>query len=406
MAANTAAMMILLYLIYVIIVVNHAGVNNGVLGFSLNSMSKRSTSSYKLQSTSTSDSTVTVNDGITDNTTQTIIQHKRPRIPILSYQNNYVIVNKPTGMSMHHNSKSRWGRNGLVLEQSIKKQLARKPYLVHRLDHRTSGACLLGFDSTTASKLHGRLRSKDAMKLYVALVRGDLRHQFQYAAGSDGVDMSIDDDGSLIGRCERLPVIALNNGQSEIGMNTEDKAIGSEYKGKITVNIPIKVDNVAKEAQTDFYFLSSMDIEEEEDNEDENTATPYITKSLTLLLCRLHTGRSHQIRKHVRKAFNAPIIGDSEHGDSRVNRYWRQNIELDRMGLHCWYINLPPSDENESEIECMAPLPLDFSEVLHHEMLKPLWKEATRIQPLLKRKPYDERSGSYGRSYRKSLKQI
>jgi len=360
---------------------------------------------------STSDSTV--NDSITDsnNTTQTLIHHKRPRIPILSYQNNYIIVNKPTDMSMHHNSKSRWGRNGLVLEQSIKKQLARRPYLVHRLDHRTSWACLLGFDSTTASKLHGRLRSKDAMKLYVALVRGNLRHKFQHASDcvtDDGLDMSIDNDGSIFGRCERFPVITTSNDESsETEMNVEEDAIGSEYSGKITVNIPIKVDGNEKEAQTDFYFLSSMDIEEEEGNndEDENTTTaPYMTKSLTLLLCRPRTGRSHQIRKHVRKAFYAPIIGDSEHGDSRVNRYWRTNIGLDRMGLHCWYINLPPSDENESEIECMAPLPLDFSEALHHEMLQPLWKEATRIQPLLKREPYDERGGSYGRSYRKAPK--
>jgi 23S rRNA-/tRNA-specific pseudouridylate synthase len=314
-------------------------------------------------------------------------------------------------MSMHHNSESRWGRSSSpVLEQSIKK-LARKPYLVHRLDHRTSGACILGFDSTTTSKLHGRLRSKDAMKLYVALVRGDLRDKFIHAsecANDNGVDMSIDGNGSIIGRCERLPIITSNDGHS-IEMNTEEEDItGSEYNGKITVNIPIKVDNVEKEASTvekealtDFYFLSSMDIEEEEVNndDDENTTTiPYITKSLTLLLCRPRSGRTHQIRKHVRKAFNAPIIGDSEHGDSRVNRFWRQNIDLDRLGLHCWYINLPPSNDN-SEIECMAPLPLDFSEALHHELLQPLWKEATRIQPQLKREPYDERGGSYGRSY-------
>ena len=215
--------------------------------------------------------------------------------------------------------------------------------------------------------------------------------------------MSINGDGGIIGRCERLMIP--HDEQSEIERNIEDKAIGSEYSGKITVNIPIKVDGNEKEAQTDFYFLSSMDIEDENEGEDDNedegntTTTPYITKSLTLLLCRPRTGRSHQIRKHVRKAFNAPIIGDSEHGDSRVNRFWRTNIGLDRMGLHCWYINLPPSDENESEIECMAPLPVDFTEALHHKMLQPLWKEATFIQPLLKREPYDERGGSYGRSY-------
>ena len=311
-------------------------------------------------------------------------------------------------MSMHHNSNSRWGRaKGPVLEKAIHKQLARKPYLVHRLDHRTSGACILGFDSSTTGELHGRLRDDGATKLYVALVRGDLREKFQRASEftSGGLDMSANGDNSMIGSHGKWPDIMIGDDEKE--HSTHNSA---EHNGKITVNLPINVDGVKKEAQTDFYFLSSIDTEDNE--EDSNirespsisAKVPYITKSSTLLLCHPRTGRHHQIRRHARAAFTAPIIGDSEHGDSRVNRYWRTTIGLDRLGLHCWYIGLPPSssdDDRGSRIDCMAPLTTEFLSALQNEKIWSLWQEATRIQPLLKMEQYDERGGTFGRYYRK-----
>ena len=78
---------------------------------------------------------------------------------------------------MQHNPNAH-SRRGMskspVLQTAIRRQLSRKPYLVHRLDHRTSGACVMGFTSDAALKLHGRLGGDGATKLYVALVRGDL----------------------------------------------------------------------------------------------------------------------------------------------------------------------------------------------------------------------------------------
>eukprot|EP00579_Thalassiosira_antarctica_P024258 CAMPEP_0201985290 /NCGR_PEP_ID=MMETSP0904-20121228/86499_1 /ASSEMBLY_ACC=CAM_ASM_000553 /TAXON_ID=420261 /ORGANISM="Thalassiosira antarctica, Strain CCMP982" /LENGTH=432 /DNA_ID=CAMNT_0048538919 /DNA_START=26 /DNA_END=1324 /DNA_ORIENTATION=- len=368
-------------------------------------------------------------------------KQQRPRIPILSYQNNHVIVSKPTSMTMHHTSNTRWGRSkSPVLQTTITKQLSRKPYLVHRLDHRTSGAVIMGFDSKSASELHGRLRKKDAIKLYVALVRGDLRGRFQYAAaaggscdddvddctnGNNGVDMSVNGDGSIIGSHGRVPPIMTPGGGGEQQPRDHGNSKNSEHSGKITVNLPIKVKvdeiTIEKEAETDFYFLSSIDLEDDDEDEDGNinssnntTATiPYVTKSVTLLLCHPRTGRTHQIRRHVRKAFEAPIIGDSEHGDSRVNRFWRTTVGLDRLGLHCWYLGLPPSSSSNSSvcdgedggddgsIECMAPLTPDFMEALQHEALGPLWEEATRVEPRLEMEPYDERGGSFGRDYQK-----
>jgi len=353
------------------------------------------------------------------------------RIPVLSYQNDYVIVSKPCGMTMHRNSNTRWGRpKGPVLEAAVRRQLGRRPYLVHRLDHRTSGACLLGFASEKAAELHGRLRGEGAIKLYVALVRGDLRERFRRAAasagsvgGDDGVGEGANaDDGyrGAIGSRGRIPDVMVGEGRqpSERSLNDDD-----EYRGKITVNLPIKVTvegiEIEKDASTEFYFLSSLTDEDddvdgpsEKDETGSSTAARYVNKSLTLLLCHPRTGRTHQIRRHLQKALAAPIIGDVEHGDSRVNRYWRENVGLDRLGLHCWYLGLPPpqaaspppplsSDGDDEVIECLAPLTLDFAGALRHEKLGPLWSEALRAEPRLGAEPYDERGGTFGRNFRR-----
>ena len=187
------------------------------------------------------------------------------------------------------------------------------------------------------------------------------------------------------------------------------------------------VGEIEKEAETDFYFLSSMEAPDDDhynattNSSNHTSQNPYVTKSLTLLLCRPRTGRTHQIRRHVRKAFEAPVIGDSEHGDSRVNRFWRTTVGLDRLALHCWYLGLlPPTPRTQSNIadngsnnddggdnggsiECVAPLTDDFTKALHHERLRPLWEEAVRAEPRLPMEPYDERGGSFGRHYRKKL---
>jgi tRNA pseudouridine65 synthase len=338
-----------------------------------------------------------------DNSTNNVIKHKRQRIPILSYKHNHVIVSKPAGVSMHRNS-IQWGHaaKSPSLEKLIHKQLARKPYLVHRLDHRTSGAVLMGFDSQTAGKLHGRMRQERAVKLYVALVRGDLREIFESA--------------DVCAAGERLEDILPSGKEMMTVEPTLPLARGKVY-GKITIDMPIQVDEGEKEAKTDFYFLSSIDLNKstissvETDNE-----MRFVNKALTLLLCRPRTGRTHQIRRHLRKGLNSPIVGDSEHGDSRVNRFWRETIGLDRLSLHCWYLRLPPSpDDNNDEqavendgdstMECIAPLLDDFTMALNHKDLTDLWYEALQLEPLLGLEPYDEREGSHGRHYRLKIEQ-
>ncbi|KAL7549965.1 hypothetical protein ACHAWF_013223 [Thalassiosira exigua] len=363
--------------------------------------------------------------------------HKRPRIPVLAYRDDCAVVSKPAGTPMHANpnTHSRWGRpRSPDLQRAIRRQLGRKPYLVHRLDHRTSGAVVVAFDSETAAELHGRMRDDDATKLYVALVRGDLRERFREAAeaGDRGVDLSKGGDGNVVGMRGRAPKAHIE-GEGEDGQPSWERFNEGERGGMITVTRPIKMDGTEKAARTDFYFLSSMEWPDEEADEDtENddserakTKVPYTTKSLTLLLCRPRTGRTHQIRRHCQGGLDAPVIGDSKHGDSRVNRHWRTEVGLDRLGLHCWYLGLPPPDstsdsgeavgeheqgagdgdgdvdEDGGWIRCLAPLPPDFSQPLSHERLRPLWDEALASQPQLGAEPHDERGGTFGRRYRK-----
>ena len=102
----------------------------------------------------------------------------RARIPILAYTDDYVIVNKPFGISTHHSRESRDRR--LVLSTSLKRQLSRAVLPVHRLDHRTSGCLVFAFSSSAAASLQKALTSSSSRKTYVAFVRGSWPHTDEY----------------------------------------------------------------------------------------------------------------------------------------------------------------------------------------------------------------------------------
>lgn len=53
----------------------------------------------------------------------------------------------------------------------------------------------------------------------------------------------------------------------------------------------------------------------------------------TLLRARLHTGRRHQIRRHLAHAAHQPI-GDTNYGKGRINTFFRETYALPRLVLH------------------------------------------------------------------------
>ncbi|RME28512.1 MAG: hypothetical protein D6798_02245 [Deltaproteobacteria bacterium] len=96
----------------------------------------------------------------------------------------------------------------------------------------------------------------------------------------------------------------------------------------------------------------------------------------SLLRVTPHTGRHHQVRRHVRDLHH-PIIGDSDHGDSRINRYWRQR-GADRLGLHCLALRVSLPGGERIEVDC----PLFEDQAAVYRTL-PWWEEALAREPRL-----------------------
>ncbi len=76
------------------------------------------------------------------------------------------------------------------------------------------------------------------------------------------------------------------------------------------------------------------------------------TKSVCLLEVTLHTGRKHQIRKHL-SAKDMPILGDTKYGGKKE----------DRLMLHAWKLIFPLNDK-ESDKTIIAPPDEKFITVL------------------------------------------
>jgi len=74
------------------------------------------------------------------------------------------------------------------------------------------------------------------------------------------------------------------------------------------------------------------------------------------------TGRTHQIRRHLRH-LSCPIIGDVKHGDGRQNRHFREVYALHRLALHAVEISFTHPHTNQA-VRVHAPISEDLSSCL------------------------------------------
>ena len=88
------------------------------------------------------------------------------------------------------------------------------------------------------------------------------------------------------------------------------------------------------------------------------------------------TGRNHQVRRHVRDLHH-PILHDGDHGDSRVNRWWRENMGLKRLALHAGVLSISYERHN---LHIHAPLPEDLRTVFEK---MPWWDEVVETHSKL-----------------------
>ena len=66
---------------------------------------------------------------------------------------------------------------------------------------------------------------------------------------------------------------------------------------------------------------------------------------------RPHTGRLHQIRRHL-KHIACPLIGDVRYGKGEHNRIFRTQHQLHRLALHCTSLTVAHPDGTTLAITC------------------------------------------------------
>lgn len=73
---------------------------------------------------------------------------------------------------------------------------------------------------------------------------------------------------------------------------------------------------------------------------------------------RPHTGRLHQIRRHL-KHISCPLIGDVRYGKGEHNRIFRDRFNLRRLALHCISLRIAHPDGGELTVE--SPLAAELA---------------------------------------------
>lgn len=177
------------------------------------------------------------------------------RSSIVFENNNYLVVNKPSGLAVHSGTGVRIG----LIEICKKLFTDTDIQLAHRLDKDTSGCVVLTKNRQALNAFNQQSKQDSLIKKYTALVQGVIKNDFI-------VELALDTSARQNG--ERTVEV------SETGKWAKTKFTVSEYyQGKFPV---------------------------------------------TLLQCQLFSGRTHQIRVHT-SASDCPIAGDQRYGNGKFN---------------------------------------------------------------------------------------
>jgi 23S rRNA pseudouridine1911/1915/1917 synthase len=216
-------------------------------------------------------------------------------LDVLFEDEDIIVINKPPGLVVHPAAGHQNGTlvNALLFHCDELSGIGgvERPGIVHRLDKETSGCMVAAKNDSAHQSLMEQFASRDVNKIYLAIVGGNLK-------GRKGI---VD---APIGRHR---------------VHRQKMAIARPGEGK--------------EAKTGWRILGEV-------------------QGGTLVECTLFTGRTHQIRVHM-KHMNAPLVGDEIYGTRGG---------FSRQMLHAWKlsINHPRTGQR---LDIVAPLPDDFRAV-------------------------------------------
>lgn len=238
-------------------------------------------------------------------------------IDIVYEDDDVVVVNKPAGLVVHpgHGNYSGTLVNALMYHLQhlpLFQQKQPRPGLVHRLDKDTSGIMVLAKNEYAMTHLAGQFFDRTTKRSYQALVWGNVKQ----------------DSGTVTGH---------------IGRDIRERKMMTVYPGG----------EQGKHAITHYTVLERFGY-------------------VTLVECRLETGRTHQIRAHMKYAGH-PLFNDTLYGGSKIlkgttSAAYRRFVEncfelIPRQALHAKSLGFI-HPQSGKELFFDSALPEDFRQVL------------------------------------------
>ncbi|MDF2945911.1 MAG: ylyB [Bacillales bacterium] len=209
-----------------------------------------------------------------------------------------IVVNKPKGMVVHPAPGHYTGTLVNALLYHCKDSLSgingvARPGIVHRIDMDTSGLLMVAKNDFAHEKLVDQLQKKTVTRKYLAIVHGEIPHE----------------RGTI---------------DAPIGRDTADRQ-----------RMTVTEDN-SREAVTHFEVIEKF-------------------KDFTYVECILETGRTHQIRVHM-KYIGFPLAGDPKYGP-------RKTLDINGQALHAAVLGFNHPRTNEY-IEFSRPIPEEMNRLL------------------------------------------
>ena len=237
-------------------------------------------------------------------------------LDILFEDENLLVVNKPAGLVVHpgHGNYNGTLLNGLIYHfKNLPFNSDGRPGLVHRIDKDTSGLLVIAKDEHSMTDLAKQFYLKTSKRKYLALVWG----------------IVADEKGTVNANLARDP------------------------KNRLIMSVPKENESFGKKAITHYRVIERFNY-------------------LTLLECELETGRTHQIRSHM-KHIGHPIFSDSRYGGDKIlkgtifNKY-KQFVSncfdiMPRQALHAKSLGFIHPVTNK-ELYFESELPQDFQNCL------------------------------------------
>lgn len=164
-------------------------------------------------------------------------------IPVLYEDDDLVIVDKPPGMTVHRNERSRRGERFVL--QTVSAQIGRYVHPVQRLDRNTSGALCLTLSAEATRAVQAHLATDGARKEYLTLARGTTPESFvserplSNDAGTPRPARSEFRRLATFSRCSLLEVVLRTGRRHQIRRHLDHLAhqvIGDTTHGKGRIN--------------------------------------------------------------------------------------------------------------------------------------------------------------------------